>query len=143
MEVLKYEFSDIFYSLSLFLHHFFIFNMLTKKNSKTINRIIYWSQNTQYLSCFLYTIMFCCTKKKKKKMFIMFVLCFIKKNLLKREFQRIEFNHSSDIDFEDFMNLYKKCTAKPHSFLVIDTTLVSVCVCVFVGVHVCVNIHPS
>ena len=28
-------------------------------------------------------------------------------------------NHSSDIGFEDFMNLYKKCTAKPYSFLVL------------------------
>ena len=43
----------------------------------------------------------------------------------KREHQQIEFNHSSDIDFTDFMNLFKKCTAKPHSFLVIDATLVS------------------
>ena len=34
-------------------------------------------------------------------------------------------NHSSDTDFQDFMNLYKKCTAKPYSFLVIDTTLAS------------------
>ena len=33
--------------------------------------------------------------------------------------------HSSDIDLKDFMNLYKKCTAKPYSFLVIDTTLAS------------------
>ena len=41
------------------------------------------------------------------------------------KFRPIEFNHSSDIDFQDFMNLYKKCTAKPHSVLVIDTTLVS------------------
>ena len=35
------------------------------------------------------------------------------------------FNHSSDIDSKDFMNLYKKCTEKPHSFLVIDVTLAS------------------
>ena len=30
-----------------------------------------------------------------------------------------------DIDFEDLMNLYKKCTAKPYSFLANDTTLAS------------------
>ena len=30
----------------------------------------------------------------------------------KRELQHIAFKHSSDIDFNDFMNLYKKCTAK-------------------------------
>ena len=32
---------------------------------------------------------------------------FIMKILNKRELQRIAFNHSSDIDFRDFMNLYK------------------------------------
>ena len=41
----------------------------------------------------------------------------------KRELQQIAFNPSSDIDFQDFMNLYKKWTAKPYFFLVIDTTL--------------------
>ena len=42
-----------------------------------------------------------------------------------RALQQIAYNHSSDIDFQDFMNLYKKCAAKPYSFLVIDTTLPS------------------
>ena len=37
----------------------------------------------------------------------------------KQELQQIAFNHSSDTNFKDFMNLYKKCTAKPYSFLVI------------------------
>ena len=41
------------------------------------------------------------------------------------ELQQIPFNHSSDIDFQDFINLYKRCTAKPYSFLVIHDTLVS------------------
>ena len=45
--------------------------------------------------------------------------------LNKRELQQIAFNHSSGIYFKDFMSLYKKCTAKPHSFLVNDTTLAS------------------
>ena len=40
----------------------------------------------------------------------------------KRELQQIPFNHSSDIDFQDFTNLYKNCTAKPYSLLIIDTT---------------------
>ena len=34
-----------------------------------------------------------------------------------RELGQIPFNHLLDIDFKDFMNLYKKYTAKPHSFL--------------------------
>ena len=43
----------------------------------------------------------------------------------KRELQKIVFNHSSDIDFQDFMNLCKKSTVEPYYFLVIDTTLSS------------------
>ena len=41
----------------------------------------------------------------------------------KREPQQIALNHSSDIDFKDFIKIYKKCTAEPYSFLVNDTTL--------------------
>ena len=33
--------------------------------------------------------------------------------------------HASDIDFKDFMNLYKGYTKEPYSFLVNDTTLLS------------------
>ena len=43
----------------------------------------------------------------------------------KRALQQIALNHSSDIDFKDFMNIYKKCTTEPYSFLVNDTTLPS------------------
>ena len=43
----------------------------------------------------------------------------------KRELQRIASNHSSDIDFQDFLNLYKKSAAEPYSFLIIDATLSS------------------
>ena len=42
-----------------------------------------------------------------------------------RELQQITLNHSSDIDFKDFIKIYKKYTAKPYSFLVNDTTLSS------------------
>ena len=38
---------------------------------------------------------------------------FVMKIPNKRELQQTAFNHSSDIEFQDFMNLYKKCTAKP------------------------------
>ena len=50
---------------------------------------------------------------------------FVMKIPNKRELQQIAFNHSSDIDFQDFMNLYKKCPEKPYSFLVNDTTVAS------------------
>ena len=50
--------------------------------------------------------------------------CFIIKIQNKRELQQFAYNYSSDIDFRNFMNLYKKYL-KPHSFLVIDATFLS------------------
>ena len=50
---------------------------------------------------------------------------FIMKILNKRELQQIALNHSSDIDFKDFMKIYKKSTTEPYSFLVNDKTLPS------------------
>ena len=41
----------------------------------------------------------------------------------KREFQQIASNHLSDIDFKDFMKLYKNYFKESYSFLVNDTTL--------------------
>ena len=43
----------------------------------------------------------------------------------KRELQQIALNHSSDIDFRDFMNIYNKSTKEQYSFLVNDTALPS------------------
>ena len=43
----------------------------------------------------------------------------------KRELQEIALNRLSDIDFKDFIKIYKKCTTKPYSFLLNDATLAS------------------
>ena len=50
---------------------------------------------------------------------------FVMKIQKKRELEQNAFNHSSDIYFQDFINLSKKFTGKPNSFLVIGTTLAS------------------
>ena len=50
---------------------------------------------------------------------------FIMKIANKRELEQIALNHLSDIDFKDFIKIYKKCTAEPYSFLVNDTTFSS------------------
>ena len=50
---------------------------------------------------------------------------FIMKIPNKRELQQTALNHSSDIDFKEFMKIYKKYTKEPYSFLVNDTTLPS------------------
>ena len=44
---------------------------------------------------------------------------FIIKILNKRELQQMPFNHSSDIDSGNFVNIYKKCTGTLYSFLML------------------------
>ena len=47
---------------------------------------------------------------------------FIMKILNKRELQQIALTHSSDIDFKDFIKIYKKCTAEPYFFFLVNYT---------------------
>ena len=41
----------------------------------------------------------------------------------KREVQNIAINHSADIDYQDFIKIYRECTKVPYNFLTIDTKL--------------------
>ena len=41
----------------------------------------------------------------------------------KRELQNIELNDSANIDYQDFMKIYRECTKEPYNVLTIDTTL--------------------
>ena len=50
---------------------------------------------------------------------------FIAKIPDRRELREIAINHSSDIKTEDFINIYKECTAELYSFVVNDITLAS------------------
>ena len=50
---------------------------------------------------------------------------FIMKIPNRRKLQQTAFNHSSDIDFKDFIKIYKKCIAEPCAFLVNDAILPS------------------
>ena len=43
----------------------------------------------------------------------------------KRELQQIALNHSSVINFKDFIKIHKKYTVELYSFLVNDATLLS------------------
>ena len=44
---------------------------------------------------------------------------------VKHPYESKYLNHSSDINTKDLIEIYRKCTDKPYSFLVIDTTLPS------------------
>ena len=41
----------------------------------------------------------------------------------RNKLQNIAINHSADIDYNDFLRIYRECTRRPCSFLTIDTTL--------------------
>ena len=44
----------------------------------------------------------------------------------RKELQNIAINHSADIDYKEFIKLYRECTKEPYNFLTIDTTLPSI-----------------
>ena len=48
---------------------------------------------------------------------------FITKINNKRELQNIAINHSADIDYKDFIKIYRESTKEPYNVLTIDTTL--------------------
>ena len=50
---------------------------------------------------------------------------FIMKIPNKKELQQNALNHSSDINSKDFIEIYKKHTAEPYSFLINDAMLAS------------------
>ena len=41
----------------------------------------------------------------------------------KRELRNIAANHSADIDYNNFVKIYRECTKEPYFFLTIDPTL--------------------
>ena len=43
----------------------------------------------------------------------------------KKNLQNIAINHSADIDYKDFIKIYRERTKEPYNFLAIDTTLPS------------------
>ena len=52
--------------------------------------------------------------------------CFIMKINNKRELQNIAINHSVDIDYKDFIKIYREYTKEPYNVLARDTTVPSI-----------------
>ena len=40
----------------------------------------------------------------------------------RRELKNIAINHTVDIDYKDFIEIYRDCTREPFNFLTIDTS---------------------
>ena len=47
----------------------------------------------------------------------------IMKSNSKKDFKNAAVDHSADIDYKDFIRIYRECMKEPYSFLTIDTTL--------------------
>ena len=41
----------------------------------------------------------------------------------RKELQNIGVSHSADIDYKDFLKIYRKCTSETYSFLTVNNTL--------------------
>ena len=76
-------------------------------------------QKTKYFTCFYYSIFFSVPKDVRLNS----IHYLIMKINSKRELQNIAINHSADLDYNDFMKIYRECTKEPFNFLTIDTTL--------------------
>ena len=80
-----------------------IADMLSNKKSRPIVTELFIRHRKLDVYLIFISILFCYTKNSTHY--------FIRKIPNKRELQQIAFNHSSDIDFQDFVNLNKKCNA--------------------------------
>ena len=76
-------------------------------------------QKIEYISSFYNTILFFCSRRCQIKLAHYLTM----KIHNKRELQNIAINHSADIDYNDFLKIYRKCTKEPYFFFDIDTTL--------------------
>ena len=78
-------------------------------------------QEVEFISCIYYIILFFCSRRS----YVKFYTLPNNENVQQKELQSIAINQSADIGCKDFMNIYRKCTSKPYSFLIIDTTLLA------------------
>ena len=65
----------------------------------------------KYFTCFYYSILFSVPKDVRENSTHYLIM----KISNKRELQNIAINHSADIDYQDFIKIYRECT-KEHMF---------------------------
>ena len=74
----------------------------------------------KYFTCFYHTVLYFSVPKD---VILNSTHYLIMKINNRRELKNIAVNHSADIDYNDFVEIYRKCTREPFNFLTIDTTL--------------------
>ena len=92
--------------------------MTNKKISSGCERIVYWMQKINVSLVFITQSCFSVPKDVRLNSIPYLIM-----KISKRELQNIAINHSADIDYKDFMKIYRECTKELYSFLTVDTTL--------------------
>ena len=80
-------------------------------------------QKIKYFTCFYHSVLSYFSAPKDVRLNSTHYL--IMKINNKRELQNITINHSANIDYKDFIKIYRECTKEPYNFLIIDTILPS------------------
>ena len=92
--------------------------MSNKKAQQVLKELFIWCKKLNTQLCFLTQSYFSVPKDVRLNCthYVIFKL----NN--KRELQNTVINHSADIDYKDFVKMYRDCTKEPYNFLSIDTT---------------------
>ena len=92
--------------------------MSDKKAQQVLKELFIRCRKLNILLCFITQSYFSVPKDVRLNCanYIMF------KSNSKRELQNIAINHSADIDYKDFVKIYRNCTKEPYNFLTINTT---------------------
>lgn len=97
-----------------------IANIISNKKHNQIVTEIFIRERKLNISTVFITKSYFTVPKYVRLIYTHFFIIKIPNNL---ELQQIAFDHSSDIAFNDFMNIYKNCIAKLHAFLLNNSTL--------------------
>ena len=76
-------------------------------------------QKIKYFTCLYYSIFFFSSKDVKLNSTHYLMM----KINNKRDLRNIAINHSADIDYQDFIKVYRECANEPYTFVIIDTKL--------------------
>ena len=76
-------------------------------------------QKIEYISCFITPSYFSVPKEVRLNSTHYLIM----KIYSRKELQNISINHSADIDYREFLRIYRNCINEPYSFLTIDITL--------------------
>ena len=78
-------------------------------------------QKKNYLTCIYHSVLFSVPKDGRLNSTHYFIM----KINNKRELQNVAINNSADIDYKDFIKMYRECTKEAYNFFTVDTTLPS------------------